>query len=225
MTKLRPRPASLVAALLSTGLLLLSGCGSLLESNEPPMQSYILRTALADTVAGAPASGTVLPVLQVFRPQAVAGLDSDRIAVVRADRRFDGYAASRWSDSVPKLLESLVVESLSQTGRFRAVLADAGGFVPDYTLGLVVRRFEAQYRDGSGPPTIVVAFDATVGRRTDRALVGVFSVETSAAAAADRMTAVVAAFETATQAGLTELSARLQAALQNVETPEPSISR
>ena len=128
MTKLRLRPASLVAGLLSTGLLLLSGCGSLLESNEPPMQSYILRTALADTVAGAPASGAVLPVLQVFRPQAAAGLDSDRIAVVRADRRFDGYAASRWSDSVPKLLESLVVESLSQSGRFRAVLADAGGF-------------------------------------------------------------------------------------------------
>ncbi|HPF25419.1 MAG TPA: ABC-type transport auxiliary lipoprotein family protein [Steroidobacteraceae bacterium] len=211
---------------LAFAALLTSGCASVLESNEAPVQSYVLRAAVAPVDhTGQPSANDLRPVLQVRRVEATAGLDTHRIAVVRADRRFDSYAASRWTDNAPALVESLVVETLRNSGQYRAVFGDAGGFAPDYSLNLVLRRFEAQYSAQDGAPTIVVVLDAALGRREDRALLAAFSVEASAPAAADRMSSVVAAFESATQDALAQLSARLTTALQNVDNPEPSISR
>lgn len=211
---------------LALGVLLASGCAAVLESNEAPVQSYVLRAASVPAASTAePSANDSRPVLQVRRPHTATGLDTHRIAVVRADRRFDAYAASRWTDTAPALVESLVVETLRNSDQYRAVFGDVGGFAPDYSLNLVLRRFEAQYGAQDGPPTIVVALDAALGRREDRALLAVFTVEASAPATADRMTSVVAAFESATQDALAQLSARLTTALQNVDRPEPSISR
>lgn len=208
----------------------LSGCASVLTSNEQPVQTYVLRAPLPVTDVARQSDATAAStgpraVLQVRRPEASTGLDTDRIAVVRADRRFDTYAASRWTDPAPDMLESLVVESLGSAGQFRAVFGDAGSFAPDYTLNLVLRRFESQHGADGGAPTVVVTLDAALGRRNDRALLNVFTVQATQRATADRMTAVVAAFESATQDVLAQLSTRLGAALQNVDTPDPSISR
>jgi cholesterol transport system auxiliary component len=203
---------------------LLGSCASVLESNEPAVQSYVLRTRQATPVANG-VSSSERPVLHVEALRAGPGLASDHIVLLRADRRFDSYAGSRWADEVPPMLEALVVDALRDTGAYRAVFGDAAPFPADYALAITIRRFEADYTTNERAPTVQVAFDVAVGRRSDRALLGAFSIAAQQAASENRMSAVVAAFEAATQRALADLTQQVQLAAQKVDKPDPSMSR
>jgi ABC-type uncharacterized transport system auxiliary subunit len=104
------------------------------------------------------------------------------------------------------------------------VFGDTPAFPPDVQLRVSLRRFEADYSAG-GAPTIHVAFDAAIGRRDGRELLAAFSIGKSVRASEDRMSAVVSAFETASQAAITELAGTLRATLQKVDSPDASIKR
>src|SRR6186713_2742124 len=101
--------------------LLLGGCGGLLETTIPAPQAYVLRLAPR---AAAPPSGTLYGTVMLQRPEAGPGLDSDRIALLRSDNRFDFYAASRWAAPAPDLIESLILDALRANGSFAAVFDD-----------------------------------------------------------------------------------------------------
>lgn len=204
--------------------LLLVSCAGVLESNEPAPQSYVLRSGARPDAAAKPGAGP-MQVLQIERVQAGPGLDTDYIVLVRADRRFDYFAGSRWADSTPQLIEALLVDTLRDSGRFRAVFGNTAAFPPDYSLSATVRRFEADYAAGEETPTVHVVFDVSLGRRKDGALLAAFSAAARTTARENRMTAVVAAFEAATQTALADVSQRVLATLQNVDSPEASISR
>jgi cholesterol transport system auxiliary component len=203
---------------------LLGSCASVLESNEPAVQSYVLR---AGTAAVTPDSipSRERPVLHVEALRAGPGLDSDHIVLLRADRRFDSYAGSRWADEMPRMLEALVVDALRDSGAYHAVFGDAAPFPADYSVAITIRRFEADYAASERAPTVHVVFDVAVGRRSDRALLGAFSLAAAQPAAENRMSAVVAAFEAATQRALTDLAQRVEQATQKVDSPDPSIKR
>ena len=64
------------------------------------------------------------------RPEAGPGLDSDRIALLRSDQRFDFYAASRWAAPAPDLVESVMLDALRATGTFSAVFDDSAPYAP-----------------------------------------------------------------------------------------------
>ena len=131
-----------------------------------------------------PARGSVL----VQRPEAGPGLDSDRIALLRSEQRFDFYAASRWAAPAPDVIESVMIDALRATGAFSAVFDDAAPFAPRYNLRCTLRRFEADYTEGGGgAPTVYVALDCTLGRHRDRALLASFTAQGSAAAGEDRL--------------------------------------
>jgi ABC-type uncharacterized transport system auxiliary subunit len=57
-----------------------------------------------------------------------------------------------------------------------------------------------------------VVIDATVSRRSDRALLSAFTVETSAQAADDRMSAIVAAFDEAAGVAMERIARQAAAA-------------
>jgi ABC-type uncharacterized transport system auxiliary subunit len=175
-------------------------------------QSYVLRLPPA-SAPDTPAAGAGSVLLQ--RPEAGPGLDSERIVLLRSDRRFDFYAASRWAAPAPDLMESVMVDALRATGAFSAVFDDSAPFAPRYTLRCALRRFEADYTSGGGAPTVFVALDCTLGRHRDRELLASFAAQGSAEAANDRLNAVVAAFETATAAAMNELGSGVAAALAN----------
>jgi ABC-type uncharacterized transport system auxiliary subunit len=182
--------------------LALAGCSGVFESDLPAAQAYLLRLAPKTAPAGAPSVGSVL----VQRPEAGPGLDSDRIALLRSDHRFDVYAASRWAAPAPDLVESVVVEALRGTGVFAAVFDDSAPFAPRYNLRCTLRRFEADYTSGGRVPSVQVALDCMLGRHRDRELLASFTAQGSAAASEDRLTAVVGAFESATNAAIEELA-------------------
>jgi cholesterol transport system auxiliary component len=203
--------------------LVLAGCGSLLESELPAPQAYVLRLPAreATTPANTRPAGSVL----LQRPKAGPGLDSDRIVVLRSDNRFDFYAASRWASPAPDMIASFIVDSLRASGSFAAVFDDTAPYAPHYNLRCTLRRFESDYTKGGGAPTAFVAFDCTLGRHRDRELLASFSAQGSAVAAADRLNEVVAAFQTAATAAVHELEQRAAAAVANEPRDEAAASK
>ncbi len=215
-------------ALLTAGAIALAGCGGVFESTLPSPQAYVLRLA-SPQVAPAPAGTARIGTVLVQRPEAGPGLNTDRIALLRADRRFDFYAASRWAAPAPDLISSVVLDHLRASGAFSAVFDDAAAFAPTYNLRISIRRFEADYTSGSGAPTVHVVLDCTLGRHRDRKMLAAFVARGQAVAQQDRLSAVVAAFESATAAAVGEMgriaTATLMNADQNVDSPEASINR
>src|SRR5271170_6321731 len=143
--------------LLVTGasLFALSGCSSLhlLEPSQELGKMYVLSPNLP-TVAGAQHPSWQIAVGQ---PEAPSSLSADRIAIRRAEE-MDYYADAQWTDSAPKLLQSLFVEVLEKNGVKAAT--DVAGIHADYILQSELRTFEATYDHGDAAPTIVL--DVTV---------------------------------------------------------------
>ena len=211
------KPLAAIAAFLP----LLSGCGSLFESKLSAPQTYVLRLPRSTAEAGALTAGSV----RVQRPEAGPGLDSNRIALLRTDRRFDYYAASLWAAPAPDVVESVIVDALRDTQSFSAVFDDAAPFAPRYDLRCTMRRFEADYTAGEGAPTAWVALDCTLGRHRDRVLLTSFTAQASAPAREDRMTAVVAAFEAATLTVMNDVSRAITSAIAAEKTPAAEAAR
>ncbi len=192
---------------------MLSACFGGLNSKTAPAQRFVLQpSAAAAPVQAAPppagASASSSGALQVLRPAAAPGLGGDGIAVFRPGARLDFYNNARWAADAPTALQALVIEQLRAAGRFTTVEAESGPFAAEYLLSLDLTHFEARYGAG-GPPTIEVTLFASLGRRSDRSVLQSMSAHSTVRAEADRMQAVIAAFEQATAEVLTQLTASL----------------
>jgi cholesterol transport system auxiliary component len=199
--------------------LLVAGCAGL-HSNQAPTQIYMLAAAPAAAPASAAsdgaasasplASGTVSGsvTVQVRRPLAAPGLDTDQIALLRDGQRLDYYASSRWPAALPDLLQTLAIDALRASGRFRAVQPDATAFAADDVLQIEIRHCEVVYSP-DGSPVVHVQLLATLGHQGDRSLVSSVTAESDAPATANRMQSVVAAFQDAVNRSLTQLAAGL----------------
>jgi cholesterol transport system auxiliary component len=204
---------------LVSSLLALTGCSGVFDSTLPAPQAYILRLPPPAQPATAPAAaGSLL----VQRPLAGPGLESERIALLRSDRRFDFFAASRWAAPAPDLLESVLVDAMREAGLFSSVFDDSAPYAPHYNLRVTLRRFEADYTSGARAPTVYVVLDCTLGRHRDRNLLASFTAQGKAVATEERLSAVVAAFETATAGAVSELERATSAALAAENTASPS---
>ena len=207
-------PTAMRALLPVMALLTLGGCSGLLSSRSAAPVTYVLRPAIAaDAVSGAASSSGPMsaPSLQVQRVAAAPGYSRDEILLTQPDRRLDVYAASRWPDALPVVVERLVVDALRQHGGWSVVHDAAAPFAADLLLRVTVRRFDAEYTTVGGPPTARVVLDATLARRGDRAVLAAFTVEASSAAGEERMSAIVAAFERATGEALSALTRQVAA--------------
>ena len=182
----------------------------------PAQQAYVLR------LPSRPAQTEVTKVVgsvRVQRPVAGPGLDSDRIVLLRSDRRFDVYAATRWAAPAPDLVADVLVDQLRGASLFSSVLDDTAPYAPRYNLRCGLNRFESDYTRGGGAPTIEVVLDCTFGRYRDRTLLANFTARGSAVAGEDRIGAVVAAFESATGKAVAELERNVAQALAAEQPP------
>ena len=205
---------------------LLAGCSGL-RSREPQAVVFTLRppAAVAPAAPLAPevASRLGATSLQVLKVMPQPGYAGDRVLLRLADQSLSHYAGARWADNLPRVIESLAAAALRADGALRSVQDDAGPFLTDYSLRLTVRRFDAELAPGQdareGTPTVRVAFDCVLGRRSDRSVVAAFSAEGSARPAAHRRGDVIPAFEAAAQAALASVAAQTRAALAADSAP------
>ena len=179
---------------------MLAGCTGLFHSDARPDQVYYLRsTPLAN---GASATAPMAASLRFNRPSAAPGLDSPQIVLVQSDRRMSFFLASRWAAPAPSMIETLAVEKLRGSRIWQSIGDSTSAFPSDYVMQVTMRRFEADYTSGGTAPEVHVVFDCMVGKREGREVIAGFLAEGAAQASANRLAAVVAAFETATNTAL-----------------------
>jgi ABC-type uncharacterized transport system auxiliary subunit len=167
----------------------------------------VLRPAV--TAVAVPGAGTKS--LQVQRVVVAPGYARDEILRIEPDRRLGQYASSRWPDVLPAVVERLAVDAARGSGAWSVVHDAAAPLPATELLRLTVRRFDAEYTEAGRAPTVRVVIDATVSRRLDRTLLSAFTVETSAQAADDRMSAIVAAFDEAAGVAMDRIARRAAA--------------
>jgi cholesterol transport system auxiliary component len=187
--------------LVGSATMAVGGCGSLLGPSGPPPQIYRLDPTFPPPAGG----GAVSWQIAVGRPYATQTLDTERIALLRGSQ-MDYYADAQWNDTVPRLVQDLLVEAFEKNGRVPAVARESESLHADYVLASEIRDFEAQYDSADGAPLIAV--DIVVKLLTPAGHV-VSSLETkqTARAGQNSVASVVAAFDQAVAAALAEISA------------------
>lgn len=205
----------LLVSLLS--MLALAGCGSLFHSNAPALTTYQL------SVEPKPAVAPIAADLAVLAPRVRSGLDNDRIAALYPDRRLDYFAAVRWTGPLDEMLQDLTLQAFRGASALRNVDTDASAFASGYWLEIDVVEFQAEYANtgaGSGEaPTVHVHLVGRIGGAGDRHLLGQVDAETRQPAASNRLTAIVQAYNQATDAALAKIVAETTAALgRNLES-------
>jgi cholesterol transport system auxiliary component len=131
---------------------------------------------------------------------------------------MDRYSGSTWAGNLQDVVETLAIDTLRATGNWSAVHDAPSPFAADYLLQINIRRFEADYSGGE-IPKVYVTLDCTIARRIGRELLTSFVAEGVADAQANRMSAVVAAFEKAANSALASVAERSAEAVRTSKAP------
>jgi len=172
--------------------LLSTGCASLLGLSPSP---HLYRVTPKSTYpAHLPHLATQI---LVDVPLAPAGLDSPRIALSRSALSIDYFADSEWTERVPLLIQTALLESFENSGAITAIDRESIGLRADFILKTEIRHFEAFYDSPNAAPEVWVAMIARLVNPTGRNIVAHASFERRERAAANDMGHVVLAFDDA----------------------------
>jgi cholesterol transport system auxiliary component len=181
----------------------LAACaGGLFKSKLETTSAYVL--SVRGEAAAAPATPLAVD-LAVLKPRMEPGLDTDRIAAVYPDRRLEFYASGHWSGSLDEVLQALTVQAFRRNGGLRSVSGESTRFYNTHWLELNVEDFQAEYRTTGAPPVIKVRIAARLGNASDHGLLGRYEAAAEQPASADRMGAIVEAFEIAANTALGQI--------------------
>jgi cholesterol transport system auxiliary component len=189
-------------------MLLLTACaGSLFKNKTAPPTMYLLSATPKSSTADSAKAPVATIDLAVLKLRVRAGLDTDRIAALYPDRRMDYFAEVRWSGPLDEVLQDLAVQQFHSNPGLRNVSAETSVFASPYWLEIEVADFQAEYAVGSSVPTVHVHLLARVGNSGDRHVLGRFEPDIHEAAADNRMTAIVDAYNRAADKALAEIAA------------------
>jgi cholesterol transport system auxiliary component len=116
-------------------LLSTAACAGLSGSGAPPTYDI---TAPREPVAGGRTRGQLI----IAEPTALSVLDTDRIVVRAPGDQVQHLANAQWSDRLPRLLQTRIVEAFENANRLKAVGTPADRLSADYQLVTDVRAFE-----------------------------------------------------------------------------------
>jgi cholesterol transport system auxiliary component len=192
-------------ALLAVVIAPLGACAIADIGSGPAPSFYTLKAPAMSAEAGPQAGGQL--VVEEF--SAPAALDTTRIVFQPSENEIAYYANARWSDRSPRMIASLLVETIASSGRFPAVIGPGSNARMDLALVGDIRSFAA-YREASagfGQETtkVRVVLYVRLLQARDRSIVA--SREFSAEAmAGSGMANVIAAYDAALGTVLTEIS-------------------
>jgi ABC-type uncharacterized transport system auxiliary subunit len=107
--------------------------------------------------------------LLVLEPTAPASIATDRILIKPNPQSVTYLPDARWADDVPRILRSLLIRSLSESGRIGFVGEAGSGPIPDIVL---LTRIDALHVDVEADQTFTarVAFKLTMLRDRDQSV-------------------------------------------------------
>ena len=182
---------------------MLVGCGSMLTSDEPPEHVYWLE---APTLRLGETSTQHSPALNVV-VGTIPGLDTDRILVKGPGARMNYYAGARWPDHLPEVVTATVRLSLESSGRFSRVSSRSQIERNEWSLELEVREFFAVVTTTDRPPQIHVQLAGHLNCGSGDIVV---NGTATAPAEENKLSNIVAAFQSATNSALTSLGGQLE---------------
>lgn len=118
----------------AAAVILLAAAGGCLSprGEAPPLHTYQLSfDAASGESRSADGTGAVLLVGQ---PQPHPGFESPRMVYLTRPYELEFYAANQWADAPARLFAPLLVQAVSQTGTWRAVIALPSSVRGDYRL-------------------------------------------------------------------------------------------
>lgn len=182
----------------------LAGCSGMLTSDQPPEHVYWLE-AVSLRLDEPPAEN--LPDL-IVSVRVVPGLDTDRILVKGPGARLNYYAGARWPDHLPELVTATLRLSLESSGRFDHVSSGSQIRRDEWSLDLELREYFAVVTTAGTPPQVHVKLAGHLNCGAGDIAV---SAANTALAKEDKLSAIIAAYQSATDNALISLGGQLQA--------------
>ncbi len=179
----------------------IAACSGMLNSNQPAERVYWLEPLIVQHPVVADRSQPSLAVSVSAAP----GLDTDRLLILEPGARLNHYAAARWPDNIPEVLESLLRTTLESTGQFSRVTRGPISRSTDWALELELREL---YTLANAHTVHMVLSGYVSCGVADYAI----AMQTTASIDGDRLSEVVAAYQHA----LNEVSRQLVAQLTEV---------
>jgi cholesterol transport system auxiliary component len=135
-----------IAALAFAGVI--GGCSFLASS---PPATYDLQAPAVERTSSARAVQ-----LTISPPVAVKTIDTEEILIKGANGRLAYYSGMAWGDRLPRLFQARLVESLANSGAFRAVLTNQDRVTGDFSLAIEIRDFQVEAAAGGAEAVIDV---------------------------------------------------------------------
>ena len=172
--------------------LAVTGCASLLGLSPAP---HLYRVTPKSTYPANLPHPSVQILVDV--PLAPAGLDTTRIALSHSAVSIDYFADSEWTDRLPQLVQTALLESFENSRAITAIDRESIGLRADFILKTEIRHFEALYDSPNGPPVVWVAIIARLVAPSGREIVAQSSFERREQASANEIPRIVVAFDEA----------------------------
>ena len=191
-------PATRILQLIALSLVagLANGCTGLatLKTVTEPTDLYDL-TPKSTYPADLP---SITAQVVVEEPTAASSVNTDRIAVKPTPFQVQYFPNARWVDRAPLLVQTLLLESLENTGKVGAVGRQAIGLSSDYTLVTELREFQAlRGATETAPLTVLVQLNIKIVREPRGLIVASQSFANDVVAPSTDMADVVRAFDDA----------------------------
>ena len=150
------------------GALGLPGCTALNSLNDAalPRDTYELQPVSVTTRSGR-SSNTLL----VLEPTAPAAIATDRILIKQDPLSVTYLPDARWSDEVPQMVQSILIQSISTSGGLGFVGLQGAGPVPDTVLLTRIDAFGVE-QQADGTFQVRVSCDLTLLRDRDQRILG-----------------------------------------------------
>ncbi len=177
---------SLPRLLVLSAISLLAACSILPQTT--PQQIYLLPSQTPTASSAAQVAWS----LRVNTPQASQVLNSNAIAVIPEGNQISLYAASRWSDSAPRLLRNHLLNALQADGRIAALSSDDNNLQADLQLSGELQAFQTEYQQGKA--RVVVRLQALLVDSRNQRIVASQRFSAEQAVDGEQVPAVVAAF-------------------------------
>lgn len=145
-------------------------------------------------VAGSSQGSRSNRTLFVLEPSAPAAIASDRILIKPDPLSVTYLPDARWPDDLPQVFQSLLIRSLSDTGRIGFVGQAGSGPIPDVVLLTRIDQFQIDI-DAAQNFIARVSFNATLIRDRDQSVVGSRQFSGQQQVANDGAPEIVAAFQ------------------------------
>ena len=172
--------------------LALAGCASLLGVGPAPHLYRVSPDSAYPPNLPHPAGQLLVDV-----PLAPAGLDTSRIALSRSAVSIDYFADSAWTDRVPLLVQTALLQSFENSKAITAIDRESVGLRADFILMTEIRHFEAEYDSPNEAPNVWVAINARLVDPSGRDIVAQASFEQRHPASANEIPQIVLAFNEA----------------------------